>query len=458
MENQDTIAAIATGMSQSGIGIVRISGKEAVTIVNQIFHGADLLSAPTHTVHYGLICDGSEPVDEVMVLLMRAPRTYTREDCVEIDCHGSPYLLKRVLETVIKYGARIAEPGEFTKRAFLNGRIDLTEAESVIDLISAKNEYARKSSFAKLRGSMYEEIRSLREILLEKIAYIEAALDDPEHYDLTDFPQELRPEILRVRDEIEELLSTAENGRLLSEGIRTVIVGKPNVGKSSLLNLLLGEERAIVTEIAGTTRDTLEEQLSLKGILLNIVDTAGIRDTEDRVERIGVDKARESVKNADLVLFVADASEALSGEDREIAKLSEGKPTIVLLNKSDLSANVSEEEIRGMLPDSEMPVISFSSKTGIGLKELKSTIEKVFFNGKVSYNDEIVVTNLRQKHSLTQAAESLDMVRKSIDSGLPEDFYSIDLMDAYTELGRIIGEQVDEDLVNEIFSKFCMGK
>ncbi len=458
MDQNDTIASIATGLSPSGIGIVRVSGAEAVSIVNNIFHGADLLSAPTHTIHYGSLYDGTEEIDEVMVLVFRAPKTYTREDTVEIDCHGSPYIMRRILDIVVRNGARVSEPGEFTKRAFLNGRIDLSKAESVMDLIGAKNEYALKSSLRVLKGSVSEKVSELREILLNRIAYIEAALDDPEHYDLTDFPEKLEKDVLEVIEEIRQILLQSENGRLLSEGIKAVIVGKPNAGKSSLLNLMLGEERAIVTEIAGTTRDILEEELNLGGILLHIVDTAGIRNSDDTVEKIGIERARSSAEESDLILFVVDGASPLSSEDEEIASFLKNKETIVILNKSDLHQIVTEQEIRKILPDPKSPILTFSSKEGIGLSELESTIKNVFFDGKVSYNDEIVVSNQRQKVCFEKALHSLEEVLTSIRNGMPEDFYSIDLIDAYTELSRVIGEQVGEDLVNEIFSKFCMGK
>ena len=455
---RDTIAAIATGLIPSGIGIIRVSGPDAIGIVAQLFEGDDLFEAPSHTIHYGLIRWNGELIDEVLVALMRAPRSYTTEDTVEIDCHGSPLVMQKILEIVCQTGARPAEPGEFTKRAFLNGRIDLTEAESVMDLIQAKTDYARKSSLQILRGSVKEKIRSLRKILLNRCAYIEAALDDPEHYDLHGFPALLRTDVLTVQEEIDQILQRSESGRLLSEGIRTVILGKPNVGKSSLLNRLLGEDRAIVTEIAGTTRDTLEEQVLLQGILLKIVDTAGIQKTEDPVEQIGVEKAFDSIPDADLILFVVDASRPLSEEDFHIASLIKGKKGLVLLHKSDLPAIVSGESVRKLFSDQDMPVLSLSSKTGEGLDLLETTIQNVFFNGNISYNDELIITNVRQKESLRIARESLTHVLESIETGMPEDFYSVDLMDAYAELGRIIGEKVEEDLVNEIFAEFCMGK
>ncbi len=458
MMETDTIAAIATGLVPSGIGMIRLSGPDAISIADQLFTGCSLVQAPSHTLHYGMIRWKDELIDEVLVALMKSPRSYTKEDTVEIDCHGSPLVMQRILESVCEAGARLAEPGEFTKRAFLNGRIDLTEAESVMDLIQAKTDYARKSSLQILRGSMKEKISSLRKILLNRSAYIEAALDDPEHYDLSGFSTLLREDVCRVQDEINRILETSENGRLLSEGIRTVIIGKPNVGKSSLLNRLLGEDRAIVTEIAGTTRDTLEEQVLLDGILLKIVDTAGIQQTEDPVEKIGVTKAYDSIPDADLVLFVTDASQPLSEEDKRIASLIRKKTVLVLLHKSDLPAVISEESCQELFSNQDLPILSLSSKTGDGLDLLKTTIQNVFFHGNIQFNDELVVTNVRQKESLCAAYDSLSRVLESIDGGMPEDFYSVDLMDAYTELGRIIGEKVEEDLVNEIFAEFCMGK
>lgn len=455
---RDTIAAIATGFIPSGIGIIRISGPQAIEIADGLLEGADLSNAPSHTIHYGMIRSNGELIDEVLVALMRSPRSYTTEDTVEIDCHGSPLAMQKVLEAVCQSGARLAEPGEFTKRAFLNGRIDLTEAESVMDLIQAKTEYARKSSLQILRGSMKEKISTLRKTLINRSAYIEAALDDPEHYDLSGFPELLRTDVLTVQDEIDRILETSENGRLLSEGIRTVILGKPNVGKSSLLNRLLGEERAIVTDIAGTTRDTLEEQVMLDGILLKIIDTAGIQNTEDPVEKIGVEKAFDCIPDADLVLFVVDASRPLSPEDQQISSLLKDKTVLILLNKSDLSAEVTKETLEKEISLTGLPIVSISSKTGDGFDQLKTTISDVFFHGNISFNDELVVTNVRQKESLWKTKESLSRVLESIDAGMPEDFYSVDLMDAYAELGRIIGEKVEEDLINEIFAEFCMGK
>lgn len=459
----DTIAAIATAMSNSGIGIVRVSGDEAVSVVDQVFsmkNGKKLSEMPTHTVHYGHIHDGDETVDEVMVLLMRAPKSYTREDTVEIDCHGGVYVTKRVLETVIKYGARPAEPGEFTKRAFLNGRIDLSQAESVIDVIQAKNEFALKSSVSQLSGAVSEKIKELRAVLLHEIAYIESALDDPEHISLDGYPEQLQKIVEEAEKELNHLIVNSDNGKLLKEGISTVIVGKPNAGKSSLLNTLVGEERAIVTDIAGTTRDVLEEQIRLDGIVLNIIDTAGIRETDDVVEKIGVGKAKKYLEDADLVIYVVDASTALDENDMEILTLLRNRETIILLNKSDLTPLTTEEDILNHVDKSgKVPrILSVSAKERTGIGELEAAIKEMFFSGEVAFNDEVYITNVRQKTALCEARDSLKLVLGSIESGLPEDFYSIDLMNAYEELGKIIGEAVEDDLVNEIFSKFCMGK
>lgn len=454
----DTIAAIATAMSSSGIGIIRISGDEAVGIVDRIFsmkNGKKLSDMPTHTIHYGHIKDGDEVIDEVMVVLMRAPKSYTKEDTVEIDCHGGVYVMKRVLETVIKYGARPAEPGEFTKRAFLNGRIDLAQAESVIDIIHAKNEFALKSSEQQLSGSLSASVRKVREKLLHEIAFIESALDDPEHISLDGYPETLHGIVEEAQKEIQKLLANSDNGKILKEGISTVIIGKPNAGKSSLLNTLVGEERAIVTDIAGTTRDVLEEQINLNGIILNVIDTAGIRETDDVVEKIGVDRAKKYLNEADLAIYVVDTSTQLDENDFEIMELLKDRKAIVLLNKSDLTPVTDSESIRKHL---DKKMIAISAKEQTGIEELEETIREMFFTGEVTFNDEVYITNIRHKTALQEARNSLNLVVQSILDGMPEDFYSIDLMNAYEELGSIVGEAVEDDLVNEIFSKFCMGK
>ncbi len=454
----DTIAAIATGMTNSGIGIVRVSGNDAVAITDKVFRmkgKRSLCEMESHTVHYGYLYDGEEKIDEVMVLLMRAPRSYTREDTVEIDCHGGVYVVKRVLDTLIKYGARPAEPGEYTKRAFLNGRIDLSQAESVIDLISSQNEYARKSSLLQLSGQLSNEIKKIRGEILHEIAFIESALDDPEHVSLDGYGDKLTKIVDNHIDHVERLWKSSDNGRMLREGISTVIVGKPNVGKSSILNTLLGQERAIVTDIAGTTRDALEEQINLNGILLNIVDTAGIRETRDVVEQIGVDRAKHYLRNADLVIYVVDSSLPLDENDYEIMELLEERRVIILLNKSDLKQITTEDDLKKHL-DKKMIAVSAREKTGIS--DLEEAIGQMFFTGDVAFNDEVFITNTRHKYALQEALQALKLVRQSIDDGMEEDFYSIDLMHAYEELGKIIGEEIGEDLVNEIFSKFCMGK
>lgn len=455
----DTIAAIATAMTNSGIGIVRISGEEALEVANRIFvpkKGTKKVSdMDTHTIHYGYIKDGDEIVDEVMLLIMKAPRSYTTEDTVEIDCHGGVLVMKKILETVLKHGARPAEPGEFTKRAFLNGRIDLSQAESVIDVINAKNDFALKSSVSQLRGSVLEKIKELRASVIHEIAFIESALDDPEHIDIEGYPEDLRVIVEALLKEVNKLLKTADNGRVIREGINTVIVGKPNAGKSSLLNTLVGQERAIVTDIAGTTRDILEEHIKLHGINLNMIDTAGIRDTDDIVEKIGVTKSKEYLEKADLVIYVADSSTELDENDEEIMESIRDKKAIVLLNKSDLDAVTTKEQLKEKL---DKTIITISAKENIGIAELEETIKDMFFQGEVSFNDEIHITNIRHKTALEETRKSLEMVLNSIDCMMPEDFYSIDLMNAYEELGSIIGESVGEDLVNEIFSKFCMGK
>lgn len=476
MENfkNDTIAAIATALSDSGIGIIRISGDDAIYIVDSIFRSPSgnriLMKAQSHTVHYGYIVDKEENViDEVMVIIMKAPKSYTTEDTVEINCHGGVLVVQKVLKTVLESGARMAEPGEFTKRAFLNGRIDLSRAEAVIDVIHSQNEYALSSSVSQLKGRLSDKIHKLREDILYQIAFIESALDDPEHISLDGYPKQLAVKVTYFQQEIAKLLATTDNGRLIKEGISTVIVGKPNAGKSSLLNMLLGEDRAIVTEIAGTTRDALHESINLHGISLNMIDTAGIHDTQDVVEKIGVERAKKYAAEADLILYVVDASENLDEDDQEIISLLNGKKAIILLNKSDLENKITEDILKEKLSElknndniEDIKILRTStidpSADNSGIEELEETIREMFFEGELKYNNELVVTNLRHKEALQDALSSLKLVERSIEDGMPEDFYSIDLTSAYASLGKIIGEEVDEDVVNEIFSKFCMGK
>ena len=456
---ETTIAAISTAMSESGIGIIRVSGPEAVEIVSRIYRSKggkkDINKVPTHTIHYGYIYDGEELIDEVLVMVMRAPRTFTGEDTVEIDCHGGVYAMKRVLETVLKNGGKTASPGEFTKRAFLNGKMDLSQAEAVMDVIQAKNEYALKSSVEQLKGSVQKAIKDIRKDLIYHIAYIESALDDPEHINLEGYAQELLGIVEKSQKEIDHLLKSASDGKIIKEGIRTVILGKPNAGKSSLLNVLVGENRAIVTDIEGTTRDILEEYINLHGISLRMIDTAGIRETEDVVEKIGVNRARDMAKEADLILYVVDSSRPLDENDEEIISMLDSRKAIVLYNKTDLEPKVDMETLKNRV---NRPVISVSAKEETGIRELEKEIKNMFFSGEISFNDEVYITNARHKEALMEAADSLGLVKNSIEMDMPEDFFSIDLMNAYESLGRIIGEAVGEDLVNEIFSKFCMGK
>ena len=471
----DTIAAVATAMTNSGIGIIRVSGKEAISIVHSIFINNKkeycLNQYESHTIHYGFIIDKENKIlDEVMISVMKAPKSYTMEDTVEINCHGGVFIMQKILELVINSGARIAEPGEFTKRAFLNGRIDLSEAEAVMDLIESGNEFSMRSAVNQLKGSVSDIIKKIREQILHEIAFIEAALDDPEHFDfeMEHYDKMLFKKIEKIEKRIQFLIDSSDNGKILKEGIHTVIVGKPNVGKSSLLNILMGEERAIVTDIAGTTRDILEETISIDGIIFRIIDTAGIHSTDDKVEKIGVSRAKNAVMEADLVLYVIDSSIPLDENDMEIFKIIKDKNTIVLLNKSDLVSVVTEEEINYVISQItkleninlciENRIIKTSMKDKIGMELFLNTVKEMFFHGMIDYNDEIYITNMRHKEALQNAYESILYVRKSIEDHMPEDFYTIDLMNAYTYLGTIIGEEVGDDLVNKIFSKFCMGK
>ena len=459
MKITDTIAAISSAAGNSGIGIIRVSGDEAIEVVDKIFRPANknkkLANVESHTVHYGHIMDGDKTLDQVLVIVMKNPHSYTGEDTVEIDCHGGMLILKKVLDLVLKNGARTAEPGEFTKRAFLNGRIDLSQAEAVMDLINSKNDFALNSSIEQLKGGVSDAIKDIRKDIIYHIAFIESALDDPEHISLDGYDEEITEMLNENINKISKLVNSFDNGRIMKEGIKTVILGKPNAGKSSLLNLMLGEDRAIVTDIEGTTRDTLEENINFNGLSLKIIDTAGIRDTEDLVERIGVNKAKEIAKEGDLIIYVVDGSRELDDNDREIIKLINDKQAIILVNKSDMDTVINIDELK---KDSNRDVILFSPKNGEGMDQLEEEIRNMFYSGKVTYNDQVYITNARHKEALENALESLKQVKNSVDAGMPEDFYSIDLMDAYTDLGLIIGESVEDDLVNEIFSKFCMGK
>lgn len=458
MIHTDTIAAIATGMNTAGIGIIRISGDDSFSVVKDIFKtpsGKSLENIESHHVYYGYIYDNDEMIDEVLLVPMQAPHSYTTEDTIEIDCHGGLIVMNRLLETVLKHGARAAEPGEFTKRAFLGGRIDLSKAEAVADLIDSKNRYAASNSLKHLTGNLFDILCNIKDKLLYELAYIEAAIDDPEHYDLSGYPEELKRKTEKLIDEISELIESYNDGKILYEGINTVILGKPNAGKSSILNNLLGTERAIVTDIAGTTRDSISEQIVIDGINLNITDTAGIHDTEDTVESIGVDKSKKLAEDADLILMVVDSSVPLDDSDKEIFNLIKYKKALILYNKNDLVPKVSLDEIKMY---GSYPVISVSAKENAGLDLFKKYIKDNYLNGTLKYNDEIFISNQRQLQLLTDSVNSLKEVLVSIDNGMPEDCFSIDLTNAYDDLCRITGESVSDDVINEVFSRFCMGK
>ncbi len=478
INHNDTICAIATALSPSGIGIIRVSGDKAIDIVSSIFVNKDkhkININETHKIKYGYIYDfeNNSFIDEVLVLSFISPHSYTTEDVVEIQCHGGLLVLKNILNLITKNGARLAEPGEFTKRAFLNGRIDLSKAESVSDIITSKNEYALKASFNQLKGNLSDKLNIFRSEVLESIAYIEACLDDPEHMSLDGYKEKLKTNCENIINELNIIIKNYDNGKIIKEGINTVILGKPNVGKSSLLNTLLNEDRAIVTDIAGTTRDTIKESINLNGITLNIIDTAGIRseDNIDTVEKIGIDKAKVEAEKADLIILVLDNSKALDDNDKTLLSLckSLSKKTITLLNKSDLTVHRSvganfRSPCTGELYDQHRtgelcePIIKFSTKTKQGLTELTNTIEDMFINKELDFNNEIFISNERQLQSIKHASTSLSNVLSSIKNNMPEDLLTIDLNDAYTYLSQVLGVEINDDIVNEIFSKFCMGK
>lgn len=459
MFKEDTIAAITTGISNAGVGIIRISGDRACEITDRVFQAENkkkkASNMKSYTAAFGKIYDGDDLIDESILLVMKAPHTYTCEDVCELQCHGGIVVLRKILDLVLRNGARAAEPGEFTKRAFLGGRIDMSQAESVMSLINAKNDFAVRTSVNQLQGRLKNTIVNMREKILYNVAFIESALDDPEHYSLDGFPDKLRMIIDDILIQVEGLINTFDNGKILSEGINTVIVGKPNAGKSSLLNMFVGEDRAIVTDMAGTTRDTLSEIVNVRGITLNIIDTAGIRETDDLVEKIGVDKAIKSVDKADLVLYVVDGSVELDENDQRIIEKIRDKNVIVIINKSDLEIKIERDAICRYI-DAE--VIQLSAMTGDGSEELYDMLNKMFFEGSLSYNDQLYITNARHKNELVCTKNALEKVIESIDMGMEEDFFSIDMMDAYEHLGLIIGETARDDLADKIFKDFCMGK
>lgn len=462
----ETIAAIATSLSESGISIIRISGDQALLVADKMVvtkNGKKVSEFKSHTIHYGHVVDGDNIVDEVMVSFMKAPNSFTAENTVEINCHGGVLVTKKILQLALKNGARLAQPGEFTKRAFLNGRIDLSKAEAIMDIIHADNEFALQIGMKQLKGSLSKKVYSMREALIYEIAFIESALDDPEHYSLDGYPKQLKEKIEVILNDLIRLEETAENGKMIRQGIQTVIVGKPNAGKSSFLNFLLGEEKAIVTDIAGTTRDALEDYVRIQDISFHIIDTAGIRKTEDVVEKIGVEKAIDYSKDADLLLYIIDSSISLDENDFSIMKMTAGKKMIVLLNKTDLETVVTIDDVKKYLgeyshKEEDTRFIRISAKEKIGMEEFETVAKDMFFHGDIKIQDEVMITNLRHKELISNAIYSLKLVIDSINNYMPEDFLTIDMMSAYESLGKIIGEEVEEDLVNEIFSKFCMGK
>lgn len=483
VNEKDTIAAICTGLTGSGINIIRISGDESFNIVEKIFKSVSnkrVSDMGRFSVNYGYIAENKDSamektVDEVLLLKMQAPHSYTKEDVIEIDCHGGILVTKRILELVLKSGARLAEPGEFTKRAFLNGRIDLSQAEAVIDIINAKSNLALNNSVKQLKGQVKDKIIILRESIISKTAYIEAALDDPEHISLDGFTDELLPEMEHILSEISKLVASSDDGRLINEGINTCILGLPNAGKSSLLNALLDEDRAIVTDIAGTTRDVLKETATFGDVVLNIFDTAGIRDTEDIIEKIGVDRAKKEAENADLILYVVDLKEGLTEEDKKILEEIKDKKIVLIYNKSDLINQKPTEdtscrsfiksENEGTIQkdnyDSEYKdfnSIRISSLTGEGIEELKELIKKLFYSGSILNEEDIIITNERHRELLISAEQSIRNVCEGIATKVSEDFLTIDMMDAYEALGKIVGESVEDDLADRIFKDFCMGK
>ncbi|MCR4792215.1 MAG: tRNA uridine-5-carboxymethylaminomethyl(34) synthesis GTPase MnmE [Lachnospiraceae bacterium] len=472
-----TIAAISTALSESGIGIIRISGPDAVLICSEICEDKDggkvLDRMEAGQFRHCFVADGTEILDECIVLLYRAPHSYTGEDTVEIQCHGGIFLLKKVLALVIKRGAEMAAPGEFTRRAFLNGKMDLAQAEAVMDVISSRSESALRASRDQMSGRISEIIRGLRARILYETAYIESAIDDPEHYDLEGYDLHISEIVKQLKEDIKKLIISYDSGRNVKEGISTCIAGRPNSGKSSLLNLLTGVDRAIVSDIPGTTRDTIEEYVRLDDMLLRLTDTAGIRSTDDPIETIGTKKALDAASGADLVLFMIDASEYLDNDDLEIFTSIYDKKVIVILNKADKDIKISPADIyehfrycsdvkmAGMSQEdflSKYPCIVMSVSEGQGLDELKSVISELFIGGKVQSSSDVVITGLRHKELLSSAYESLSNVLECIESGMETDIYTVDLMDAYRSLGQIIGEEVGDDLADEIFSKFCMGK
>lgn len=454
-----TIAAISTPMGEGAIAIVRLSGDEAIEIADRIFKGKkSLKEVDSHTIHYGHLIDPktNEVVEEVMVSVMKAPRTFTREDVVEINCHGGIVSVKRVLELVLENGARLAEPGEFTKRAFLNGRIDLSQAEAIIDLIRSKTEKAMTVALQQMEGRLSKRIRSLRQTLIETIAHVEVNIDYPE-YDAEEMTQQLLlKKITEVKREIEKLIATSKQGKILREGVKTAIIGRPNVGKSSLLNTLIQENKAIVTNIPGTTRDILEEYVNIRGVPLHLIDTAGIRETDDVVEKIGVERSRQILKEADLVLLMLNYAEPLSKEDEELIQKAKEQETIIILNKIDLPQKIDVEKVKQLA--GETPIIQVSLMKEEGIEQLEETIAKLYFTSGIETTDLTYVTNSRHIALLHEAKEALEEAIAALEEDLPIDIAQIDIRRAWEKLGEIIGDTVSESLIDQLFSQFCLGK
>ena len=457
--NDDTIAAISTPLGEGAIGIVRLSGEEAVKIANRIFTGSDLTKVDSHTIHYGKIVDPKtdEMIEEVMISLMRAPKTFTREDVVEINCHGGLASVNRLLELVLERGARLAEPGEFTKRAFLNGRIDLSQAEAVMDLIRAKTDKAMDVAIKQLDGKLSKLIQRLRQDLIETVAHVEVNIDYPEYDDVEEMTKGvLLEKTTDVYQEIEKLLLMAKQGKILREGISTAIIGRPNVGKSSLLNTLVQENKAIVTDIPGTTRDVIEEYVNIRGVPLRLIDTAGIRETEDIVEKIGVERSRQALKEADLILLVLNNNETLSDQDRQLFELVNDLELIVLINKTDLADKLARNEVEQLA--NGHPIVSTSLIEERGIDELEEAITSLFFAGQLESDDISYVSNVRHIQLLKQAMSALDEAKSAIDLGMPLDLIQIDVTRAWSILGEIVGDTVHDSLIDQLFSQFCLGK
>ncbi|MCI2874920.1 tRNA uridine-5-carboxymethylaminomethyl(34) synthesis GTPase MnmE [Staphylococcus hominis] len=456
----DTITSISTPMGEGAIGIVRLSGPEAVEIGDKLYKGKKKLKdVPSHTINYGHIIDPEthEVVEEVMISVLRAPKTFTREDIIEINCHGGILTINRILELTMTHGARMAEPGEYTKRAFLNGRIDLSQAEAVMDFIRSKTDRASKVAMNQIEGRLSDLIKRQRQSILEILAQVEVNIDYPEYDDVEDATTEfLLAQSKKIKNEIDQLLETGTQGKIMREGLSTVIVGKPNVGKSSMLNNLIQDNKAIVTEVAGTTRDVLEEYVNVRGVPLRLVDTAGIRDTEDIVEKIGVERSRKALSEADLILFVLNNNEPLTEEDRTLYEVIKNEDAIVIVNKTDLERQLDIEEVKTMIGDT--PLIQTSMLKQEGIDELELQIRDLFFGGEVQNQDMTYVSNSRHISLLKQARQTIQDAIDAAEAGIPMDMVQIDLTRTWELLGEIIGESASDELINQLFSQFCLGK